>query len=282
MSGNSLIVFGLLVGEAPPPPPPPPPVPLGARLPVASTDCSNAVAEPDKDTGLPDAEPTEDMGLPDAVVKEAGTDCEGTLLPDGTFDSILGEIDAAGEMVLGAVVSEALTDGSLTRIGASDRLGETEALGEGDELPEADAAGSGGVNGLRDPEDGGSRVEEPDGGVDTEPAIMEVGGEGPADKEAELDGVITTRTGGIEVGEVDDPAAVVETKLGDIEVLLDGVCGGLEADVELELVDTGRTAPTELPEEEAGNEDDGSVGRELERLDIDELDELVKLIGATI
>jgi hypothetical protein len=44
--------------------------------------------------------------------------------------------------------------------------------------------------------------------------------------------VVVTRRGSVEVGVFDDPDAVLETKLLDIDVLLD-VCGGSEVDVEL-------------------------------------------------
>jgi len=272
ISGCALIVFGSSVGLGPPPPPPPPSlVPLGAKLPVASMDCNRSG----------DPEPmNEVVGLPEGVVEGAiGTDATGTLVLDGTFDNVLGEMDRVGLIGVDTPVNEVLPEGILRTTGLADMLAEVESLGKLAGLPGAVVTGVTDGAGPRDPEYGGGGIEESEEDPVVGSPERVTGGELADTNEADPDGVIVTSIGGIDVGEVDDPEAGVTITLGNIDVL---------PDVELEPVDIGRAAPTKLSDEET--EDGGAVGRELEEDETvlgkvigTELDELlpVKLIRPT-
>ncbi|KAE9370021.1 hypothetical protein N431DRAFT_484363 [Stipitochalara longipes BDJ] len=275
MSGIALIVFGLSVSEGPAPPPPPPPPPavlLGAKLPVASMDCSI----PD------DAEASEVAELPDAVVPDAvGAEPEGTLLPLGTVANVLGE---AGE-----TVGDGLNDGVFKSPPRGSGIKDPEAL-------EALGLAGSGVPGGRvaDPDVDGRETEEPDG----EPAggeLTETEPEGRDD--VDPDGVMTTRIVG-EVGEVDDIEGV-EMGLTGRDELPDGPEIEAEPEVELELPETGLITTTGLLEDDPvgegveSDEDellvvtltDPTVGLELEELPVGELieeDELMLVTGGDV
>ena len=180
----------------------------------------------------------------------------------------------------GGVVGEGLLDGSLRTPPTGSGVVEPEALDRLTGLPGAVVPGGRDV----DPEGGGGGREDPEGELaggelaDTEP-------EGRDD--VDPDGVLTTRTAGIEDEELVDAETGIEIGPVGNEELPDDITVGIEADgelvVELELSEAGPMTVAGLLEEEVGREDDGPVGGELKDVEADEEDELlvVMLMGPT-
>jgi hypothetical protein len=234
ISGDALICGAFAVGEgcAPPPPPPPPPPAVGAKVPVASIDCSKLDNESVAKVVLL---PAGDVAGVD------GTDAEDILLGAGVFGVEMGDIDAREEAGVEGGVSEGVVKGSVT-------VPEDRCSGSGEDGEERGGKDTGGVE---DPGDDGDGMEEAGGGfVDKDGVdIMRIGGIGGKGTELEDIEVLADETEGFEAdGELgveldpEDPGVVPPELLGE------------EADIENELRDdddmggSGGIIGTELDE----------------------------------
>ena len=231
------MVLGLFdgLGLPPPPPPPPPAVLLGDKLAVGVASDWSSVDGAEITPGeviLPEEGAIRDM---------LGIDAEGVMLPNGTFESVLGDIEAAGVAEIGnrGEGEEVLPDGSSRRTAPGRKREDAETLKTLVAPP---------------------CIVDPD---DKETTGTKEGGKLVEDDNT--DGVTTIKTGGPEADVDDDLDNGVGIETLGIAMLPDGT--DTEVDTEdvlaagVEFVETDITTPTGRLEEDA---DDDALDRDTE------------------